>query len=533
MNSTLFRTLLISIFILLMGSCTVFAQGKDSKARLEFLRLNSLGEKAFKARDYSEAMKNFTKAEFIAEKNNMQEHNLVAKFNIAKIYGSLSNFGESLKYYLKALDIANKDPELREKGLTALFNIGGLYVQEKDYLTALKYYKRIYKEAKEIKSSYNIFISGLNISSISNEFGAYKQARIYLDEIKDIDASKENKLIWHVNYAETFLIEGRVDKAEKIMEEVFSTLDTKDEKTCYLCVLSLLSKIYEERKQFNKAIYYAKTGLENSHTIADNIDWYDMLSNLYFKNKDYNNAFKYKNLLLTAKDSLSESINISLFEANKVRLKIQDYQAETKHHQEKQKAERNLFIIIIILCLSLFVFIYRGLKNRVIKQRHEKIISENNQRIADLEMETLNNNIAEKNRKLSANALYLSSRNVLIEEIIDSLDKIPAIKLNYNAASHIKNLKEHLRTDDDWDDFITYFEQVNPEFLKALQVKHPQLTADDIHFICYMYMNLDVKEISSIFNITVEASKKRKQRIAKKMNIEIEAMHDYILKIGV
>ena len=121
---------------------------------------------------------------------------------------------------------------------------------------------------------------------------------------------------------------------------------------------------------------------------------------------------------------------------------------------------------------------------------------------------------------------------MLIEEIIDSLDKIPAIKLNNNAVSHIKSLKEHLKTDDDWDDFITHFEQVNPEFLKALQDKHPQLTADDVRFICYMYMNLDAKEISSIFNITVEASKKRKQRIAKKMEIEAEAMHEYILKIA-
>ncbi|MNK36156.1 Tetratricopeptide repeat protein [compost metagenome] len=530
MNNAILKNILIGVF-LLIESCTVFAQDMASQTRLEFLRFNGLGDKAFKARDYSEAMKNYTQSEFIAEKNNMQEHNLVAKFNIGSIYGILSNFGESLKYYLKALDIANKNPELREKGLTVLFNIAGLYSQENDQTTALKYYEKIYHEANEIKSQYNMFLSGINVSSIYNEFGAYKQARIYLDAIKDIDASKENKLIWRVNYAETFFIEGRTDKAKKMMEELFSTLDPKDEKTCYLCVLSLLSKIYSKRQQFDKAIYYAKKGLENSHTIADNIDWYDMLSNLHFEKKDYDSAFEYKNLLLQAKDSLSISINRSLFEANKVKLEIQDYQAETKYHQEKQESERNLFIIIIISCLCLFIFIYRGLRNNIIHQRQEKIISENNQRIADLEMEALNGSIAEKNRKLSANALYLSSRSQLIEAIMDSLIEIPAIKLNSNASNHIKTLKEHLNVDDEWDDFITYFEQVNPEFLKALQNKYPQLTDSDIRFVCYMYMNLDAKEISSIFNITVEASKKRKQRIAKKMNVDMDAMHESIFKI--
>ncbi|MNK40860.1 Tetratricopeptide repeat protein [compost metagenome] len=533
MNSTLLKNLFIGIFLLLSVCNTAYADEVPvpSKAQIECERLNSLGWEVFAEGNYPEALKKFTKAGLIAEKNNLIGHVLVSKIYMAKAFDQMSNLGEALKYFLEALEIANKYPGAIEQKLRILSNIGGIYYKEKDYELALKYSMKAYEEGKEAKILYNRFFSGTYISNIYAKLHDYKQARKYLEEIKDIPKSNEDELIWHVNYAEIFFIEGHVDKAQKIIEDVLKSVDSKNEKTCYLCVVNLLSKIYAEKGQLDKAIYYAITGLDNSHSIGDSIESYEILSKLYFKKKDYDNAFKYKDLLLTAKDSLSGIVNRDLLEANKVKLDIQDYKIEAAHYKDKQEAERNLFILAIILCLFIFFFIYRWLKNRIIKQKQEKIISENNQKIADLELEGINNNIAEKNRKLSANALYLSVRNELIEEIVDSLSKIPAINLNENAISNIKTLKEHLKVDEEWDDFITYFEQVNPEFMNELQNKHPQLTDSDIRFVCYMYMNLDIKEISTIFNISVEACRKRRQRIAKKMDIEIDAVHEYILKI--
>lgn len=532
MNSSILKNIYRYIFILMIWPGVIFGQDKPLKGATEFDKLNNLGEKAYAGGNNSEAIKNFTNAEFVAQKNNLIRHEIVAKFNIGKVYSQISNYGEALKYYLQALNIANKHPEFKDVRLTILSNIGGLYENEKDYESALKYLTKAYNGAAEIKSSYNRYLSGVNISDIYNHLKDYKKAREYLNSIKDIPVTKELELVWHVNYAESFFVEGRTNEAQKIMEELLKSVDKKNEKTCYLCVVNLLSKIYTKKNNLDKAIFYAKIGLENSHSIGDSIESYELLSQLYFKKKDYNDAFKYKDLLLKAKDSLSVSINRSLFETNKAKLKIKDYQAEVKHHLETQKAERDLFIIIIVLCLCMFFFTYRGLRSRLIKQKQEKIIAENNQKIADLEMENLNNNIAEKNRKLSANALYLSGRNELIEEIIDSLSEIPAIHLNENATATIKNLKSHLKVDDEWDDFITYFEQVNPEFLKALQNEDFQFTASEIRFICYMYMNLDMKEISAIFNITIEAAKKRKQRIAKKLNIDMDIMYEYLLKMA-
>lgn len=55
-----------------------------------------------------------------------------------------------------------------------------------------------------------------------------------------------------------------------------------------------------------------------------------------------------------------------------------------------------------------------------------------------LEQEKLKNEIELKNRKLSAKALYLSGRNELIEETLQSLSKLPEISKDPALVNHIQ-----------------------------------------------------------------------------------------------
>ena len=152
-----------------------------------------------------------------------------------------------------------------------------------------------------------------------------------------------------------------------------------------------------------------------------------------------------------------------------------------------------------------------------------------NESNALLEQEHLKNEIEARNRKLSAKALYLSDRNQLIEDILISLSKKPKLSKDLSLANQIRNLKNHLKSDDEWDNFITHFEEVNHGFLTRLKTLHPALTANDVRFLAYIYMNLSIKEIASILNITIEACRKRKDRMALKMEIsENITLYDYI-----
>ncbi|MNK35355.1 Photosystem I assembly protein Ycf3 [compost metagenome] len=529
-NRAIFKSLyIIILYVIIIFPISMSAQQKGSDA--EVVALIEKGNTARDKQDYPEALEYYTKAEVLIEKSQLDDKLFFIKNSIGLTYERLSNYGEALGYYQQALDIA-KTNKLQYKTAAALNNIGAIYDKEKDFDTAIEYYNESYQIAKTNNFDEIRAILAQNLSNIYNNSGNYKQARKYLDEVKNITASKKQRQLLEMNYAQSFVVEGKIAEAQKRIEKLMKEIDDVNDFGCYVCATELLSDVYFKQNKLDESIVYAKKALANADDLSTRINLYSKIAGIYTQKKAFDIALKYKDSVILNKDSLAIAVSRELFETNKVKLKVQNYENEIKINKEKYKSERMLFIIGIIFILTLSYFIYRALKNRILKQKQEKIIAENEQKIVGLEMEGLKNNIAEKNRKLSTKALYLSGRNELIEDVINSLAKIPEVFQNREVATYIKTLKEYLKTDAEWDDFINYFEQVNHDFFKALKTKHPQLTPPDIRFLCYIYMNLDIKEISTICGITSEAGRKRKQRIAKKMEVDIDDLHEYILKIS-
>jgi tetratricopeptide (TPR) repeat protein len=523
----------VKILLLILSffsEITICAQ--DNLKAMDFCEANAAAVEALSIGDHAKALEYLTMAESISRTSGTEGNKLVAAVSFGKFYSDIHSLGDALKYYNKALDVITKNPEFERHRSNVLINIGSLYAGEEEFRTSLEYNQKAYDLAtKDGTCTDCIVVSAENIADCYNNLGNYAQARKYLDKIKGLAMENMKRQAWKINYAESYLKEGRVGEAEAMMKGVLENVDSNTDNVYYLAVVELLSQINQKKGDIKNAVHFAIDGLKNSRSIKHTADMYELLSGIYYQDKQYEKAFKYKDSLLIARDSISRSINSSLYSTNKVKLKIQDYQTEAKYNKAKQESERNLFILIILLGTVLFYFIFRSLRNRIIKQKQLNTIADNNERIYELELGKLTNDIAEKNRKLSAKALYMSGRNQLIQEVINSLDQIPDIQ-QANVNTHIKTLRHHLKADEDWDNFITYFEQVNPNFLKSLQAKHPQLNTADIRFICYLYMNLDLKEIASMFSITIEASRKRKQRIAKKMDVDIDTLNYYIMKLG-
>jgi tetratricopeptide (TPR) repeat protein len=545
----------IGLLLLLTSFIEVHAQTDVVNVKAECEVLIDKADKAWESTNYSKALEYYTKAEVIADKYKLKDQLFFIKRGMGIVYSEYSNFGEALGYYKKALTIA-EELKSDEKVLRILNNIGLLYSREKNYTNALMAFKRAYALTTPKTPGDQKTALAINISDLYNKQGNYKEARRYLDEVKDISKSWRYAQLWTINYAETYKVEGNLAKAQAILEKLIKEAGIKNENTCYVCIAELLAKIYGEQNRPDDAIKYAKIGLDNAVRVPEKIDLYNLASQLYFNKKDYVTAFQYKDSALIGKDSLSKLINRGLFESNKVKLKIQEYQNESRSYKEKQQAERTLFIISILFSLVTFFLIYRALKNRIAKQKQEKIIVDNQQKIISLELEQKNNQnllleqemreketnalleqerlkneIDARNRQLSAKALNLSGRNQIIEDIIVEMSKNPSLSTDPTLSKYIDDLKANLNTDE-WDSFIVHFEEVNNNMLSRLQAMHPSLTPNDLRFLAYLYMNLSYKEISIILNITPIACAKRKERIASKMNIPKNvSVYSYISSI--
>ena len=148
-----------------------------------------------------------------------------------------------------------------------------------------------------------------------------------------------------------------------------------------------------------------------------------------------------------------------------------------------------------------------------------------------LEQERLNNEIEIKNRQLIAKALSESNRNELLEEIIHLFSEISDHEKNQVLITTIQKLKQQQK-ETLHNNFLSYFEQINPVFLTALQEKHPDLTPNDVRILSYFYLNLSTKEIAILLNILPDSLKKKKQRLATKLGIETTDMDTYLLNLS-
>src|SRR5690606_15161847 len=378
-----------------------------------------------------------------------------------------------------------------------------------------------------------------------------KSLEILNETKEDVDNSMVN-FIWKAAYIDALYTKGEIIKAENEAKQLFVELNEgiykNPRQACYACLVEIMSNIYVELNQIDLALTYIKDGLQKTDELTNRIELYEKISGLYLKKNQYSIALQYKDSVVQAKDSLSITINRNLCEANKAKVRVQEYQNDLLNEKERKIVQQYIFTGITVLGLFIFFVVYRTLKNNAFKQKQKAVIAdlelekerkehqilEQQKLLVEKELETsklkqsqLKHEIAEKNRELTSKTLYLSSRNELIRDVVNSTQ-------GKDASEKVKIIKNFLKTDHQWNDFFKHFESVNPNFLKRLKEKHPQLTSNDTRFLCYIYMNLSIKEISLVFNITYNTCVIRKQRIMDKMGLDKKKMslYDYVLSIS-
>lgn len=551
MNSRLskcFFSLCLLLFVL-----TLYAQKSSLSVntREACQQLFDVSGEEISNKNYAVALEKLLKAELMAKENQWNDLLSHIKNRIGTIYTYLSSFGEALEYYQESFSIAQKNNELYEKASSPLANIGLLYEKEKKYEDALYYFTKAYSLVQDTDDALKKHIAVLMANVYNRTEQPEKSFKILNETKNDVDNSVVN-FIWKAAYIDALYTKGEVIKAEHDAKQLYAELNEGKYKNprqaCYACLVEIMSNIYIELNQIDLALIYIKDGLQKTDELTSRIELYEKVSDLYLEKAQYTLALQYKDSVVQAKDSLSVTINRNLFEANKAKFRVQEYQNDLIKEKERKKKQQSVFIGIAVLGLFVFAMVYIVLRNNILRQKQRAIITdlqlqkereellsaEKELQINVLKQEQLKHEVAEKNREFAAKALYLTKRNKLIEDIIRSLEINSQKFGDKQIGSQIRSIKNILKADDQQENFMNHFESVNPAFLIQLKNKHPQLTANDVRFLCYVYMNLSIKEISMVFNITYNACVIRKQRIMEKMHLDKkkDSLYDYVLNIS-
>jgi DNA-binding CsgD family transcriptional regulator len=505
------------------------------------------GKDATRNKEYVKSLEVLSRARTIAEKNKWHKQTFWSINYIGSNYFAMMEYGEALSYCLEAYTYAVKElgPEFE---MISLNNIAVMYTADKKYEKSRDYYLKAYETAKE-NNYKSIGVYLINLGNIENILNHPLRSRSYINEaMPNLNKHWPRSIVVaQMILAECDLLEGKTtlarEKAQKLLQNVADVAYNDIE----VPLREIIAKSYLQENNFSEAAKIAHAiGNQNSNLeIRKRV--FELLTDIYSKSKSYELALQYKDSVININTKLEEFKNGRMFENNKVKFEISNYKNQIVRNEEKLAAERNIFysvLAFIIAIVTVTILFFR--QKKLVAERNQQIIAleldkEKNDNLllekqikeketeALLEQERLKNEIESRNRKLLAKALYFSGRNELIEDILLSLSNNPKLGKDKSLAENINTLKSHLRSDSDWDNFIVHFEEVNHGFLTRLKSRHPGLTANDIRFIAYIYMNLSLKEIASVFNITQESARKRKERIASKMEVpDNVSIYDYI-----
>lgn len=201
----------------------------------------------------------------------------------------------------------------------------------------------------------------------------------------------------------------------------------------------------------------------------------------------------------------------------------------------------NIFIFIFFSYILYLLFKFQ--QKRHIKEQnqlsylHQLEIEGTEKEIVRLQKERLEADVNYKNKELSIMTMHLLQRGKVLEkikEMILGIIKKHEITESSSTFRHlIKLIKEVEKSDEDWDQFTIHFNHANSDFFNKLKEQFPDLTPNELKICAYVKMNLSMKEIAQILNITTKAVEVGRYRLRKKLNISPEVnLYDFLLKIA-
>ncbi|MGZ0016757.1 adenylate/guanylate cyclase domain-containing protein [Yeosuana sp. AK3] len=350
--------------------------------------LKNIGLAQYYQGDYLNVLDSWTRSlkEFESIHDTIGIANLVN--NLGAIYYSQGSNVKALDYYLRSLNISEKlkDP-LRIS--SALLNIGGLYAEMMNFDKALEYYNKFNDYRNELNDPQltNGYLMG--VGEVYFKKGLYDEALNYYQEAlasNQVITLRADNLI---KLSKVLLKKNDKQNSIKYLNEAYEVAKSNNQQLQMVQALEGLGEVYVLHN-FDKALktFNAAESLAKEIEANDELkDIYQGLSKAYALNKDYKNAYKYKELYIAQKDSL---FNLETddkirglqfdFDLEKKEDQIGLLEKESQIQQLKEKKQQSIIyasVIAIFLIFLLALALYRRYHfikdtNRIIEEEKDK-----------------------------------------------------------------------------------------------------------------------------------------------------------------
>jgi DNA-binding CsgD family transcriptional regulator len=167
-------------------------------------------------------------------------------------------------------------------------------------------------------------------------------------------------------------------------------------------------------------------------------------------------------------------------------------------------------------------------RNKLLLKAKDELekVSEERKRQKEQQMQ---NEIEFKESQLSALTVQMLQKNELLQELKKTLST-EMDSGNNNPINKIIN--KGLTQDKDWSDFNRHFESINKNFYTRLKTAYPDISPNELKVCALIKLNLSIKEMAAILNISPDSVKTARYRLRKKLQLNSEDnLTDFILNL--
>ena len=331
----------------------------------------------FQERTYEAAL-TFNAALPVAIRNDFKREQLYIETFLGMVNLFTGRYDMALKFCFKNLDMAI---QLRDKELigSAYHSIGIAYYKLTDYQQALDYYIKSYQLHQFFQET--TFYTLTNIGLCYAHLGDFPTARFYVERsLKDCGQNCPKKYQINIDYAFGLIDqrEGLLISAENHFLKSYSFSKMVNDSRFALDNIYLLSEIYIQKKEFNKAEFYLKEAekIIKRH-IPFNLEMikiYSRSSELYVRINNFQKASFYQAKYIELKDSIyNEQLTTSLMKIEAEYLERNNVAKIATQNEvillkekiiDRQGILNFLTGLLGLITLTFAIFIYRSYRQR-------------------------------------------------------------------------------------------------------------------------------------------------------------------------
>ncbi|MBL4703487.1 MAG: tetratricopeptide repeat protein [Flavobacteriales bacterium] len=410
--------------------------------------------------------------------------------NLGVIFYDLRNNTKARYYYNLALDYKDTNSDAIK------YNIVASFIQDARFDEALELLQTIVSETDPLTHENHRFFNLLGYLYLENKMydksiQVLSTANKFIEqETKDAYSLMDN----HVLLGHACLEKYKLTKAESLLERAEHYLNA--------CL----------------------AGAKKASDLKSQLESYAALTEVFIYQQNLEESIMAFNNYKSVRDSLYQIEKKAIVEELDEKYQTVERQNEiTFLNAEKvekeldyQKSKNTLILIISIFILTSLFLLFLYYNSRAKKKRLLQEL-----RIESLEKRELKSLLSLKENELTKNIGLISEKSKLIQVLKDESNKT-----NSNVDSIIQKFEQNYISDKEWGNIQVQFDSIYNGLIDKIQGEAGKLTQNDIKLFILLKLKYSNVSMSEILNISYEGVKKAKQRLNKKLDLEIVIRQD-------